>query len=169
MKPAEPDMPEFYQRYINLVQKDRIHEAIRKNSKLFRKLLRHIPAKKIDYAYAPGKWTIKQVLQHIMDTERVFTYRALRFARRDGQTLPGFDENSWAAHAVVSTRNWDDMIKEYKHVRKATELLFRSFTPDDLRATGTFNDVRISVGAIGYMCAGHVTHHMNVLQQRYFC
>lgn len=159
--------PAYAQRYISLVQKDPLPDALRKNTKAFRKLLKQIPAKKADYAYAPGKWTIKQLLQHIIDAERVFAYRALWFARKDGQPLPGFDENSWAAAADTSAREWDDMLREFKSVRKATELLFGSFGPDQLKTTGNSNNADIHVAALGYMCAGHVAHHINILKERY--
>ena len=162
-----PVLPAYAQRYISLVQKDRLPDAIKKNTKTFRKLLKQIPAKKIDYSYAPGKWTIKQLLQHIIDAERVFAYRALWFARKDVQPLPGFDENSWAASADVSARSWNDMVEEYKLVRKATALLFNSFKPKDLHATGLSNNFEISVGALGYLCAGHVAHHIKIIEERY--
>lgn len=167
MKSPELVLPEHVQRYIGLVQKDKLPDAIKKNSKAFRKLLKNIPHKKIDYAYAPGKWTIKQLLQHITDAERVFGYRALWFARRNETALSGFDENSWAGHADVSTRDWDDMVEEYKHVRKSTELLFKSFTLEDLKATGISNNQQINVGALGYLCAGHVAHHIKIIQEKY--
>ena len=167
MQPHELVIPEYAQRYISLVQKDKLSQAIKKNTKAFRKLLKNIPEKKIDYAYAPGKWTIKQLLQHIIDAERVFTYRALWFARRDPNALPGFDENSWGEHADVSGRDWDNMVKEYRHVRKATEMLFKSFTLDDLKASGTSNNNQFNAGIIGYLCAGHVAHHIKIIQERY--
>lgn len=159
--------PAYAQRYISLVQKDPLPDALRKNTKSFRKLLKRIPVKKTGYAYAPDKWTIKQLLQHIIDAERVFAYRALWFARKDGQPLPGFEENSWATAADVSAREWDDMVSEYRSVRKATEFLFHSFGPGELKAIGNSNNSEVSVAALGYMCAGHVAHHMNIIKERY--
>ena len=167
MNLPEPVLPEYAQRYVTLVQKDKLPDALRKSTKIFRKLLKHVPAKKRDYAYAPGKWTIRQMLQHIIDSERVFAYRALSFARRDPSALPSFDENSWATRMDVSGRDWDDMVTEFKQVRKATEAMFASFTLDDLKATGQANNHTVSVAAIGYICAGHLAHHTKILQERY--
>src|SRR5689334_8071377 len=87
-----------FQKYINLVKEQDLIKSLKKNRKAFLKLLKDIPGKKVDYRYAEGKWTIRQVLQHVIDAERVFTYRALWFARHDSQPLPGFDENNWAVH-----------------------------------------------------------------------
>ena len=167
MKSLELILPDYTRGYVSLVEKDRLHEAIRKNTKAFRKLLRNIPDDKINYAYAPGKWTIKQMLQHITDAERVFAFRALWFARRDASPMPGFDENNWASHAPVTMRHWDDMVKEYRHVRKSTELMFRSFSLQDLQTQGISNNNPINVAALGYLCAGHVAHHINIIKERY--
>ncbi len=167
MQPPELVLPEYAQAYINLVQRDRLPDALKKNTRAFRKLLKRIPAKKYDYAYGPGKWTLRQLLQHIIDTERVFTYRALSFARRDPASLPGFDEKSWALNMNVSGRDWNDMVKEFRSLRKATERLFASFTIEDLKARGNANNQQSNVGAMGYMCAGHVAHHIKVINERY--
>ena len=158
---------DFYRPYITLVEKDELNKAFKKNTKKFRKFLKEIPDEKIDYAYAEGKWTIKQVLQHIIDVERVFSYRALWFARKDEQPLPGFDENNWAEHAHASGREWEDMVNEFKIIRKSTQHLYESFGDDELNSSGTSNDNLINVAAIGYICAGHVEHHMNILKERY--
>src|SRR5262249_13767613 len=93
-------VPEFFNRYINVVEEEDVLKALSKNTKQFVKLLKNIPKKKINYAYAEGKWTVKETLQHIIDTERVFVYRALSFARKDHHELPGFDENAWAITAM---------------------------------------------------------------------
>lgn len=101
--------PEFYFTYINLVKADSVHEALAKNTRLITGLLQQVPLNKTDYAYAEGKWTIKQVLQHITDTERVFSYRALWFARKAAHPLPTFNQNEWAQGANVLRRSWEDM------------------------------------------------------------
>ena len=158
---------EFFQHYINLVKEEDVAKAIRQNSNQFKKFLDKIPKKKIDYAYAEGKWTIKELLQHMIDAERVFTYRALTFSRKDGTPLPGFDENNWAANALASQRNWPELVKEFKALRKATEWLFGSFSEDQLLATGTASGHPINALALGFICAGHVAHHMEVIRERY--
>src|SRR5262245_52993179 len=108
MKP-ELIAAEYFFKYINLVKEEDIIKAMKKNGKQFVKLLNDIPQKKHNYAYAEGKWTIKQVLQHIIDAERVFALRAIWFARKDANAQPGFDENTWASNAEVDDRKWKEM------------------------------------------------------------
>lgn len=158
---------DFVRRYISLVTETDINEALSTNGKAFRKLLKSTPLYKVDYAYATDKWTIKEIVQHIIDAERVFTFRAISFARKDAAPLPGFEENSWAANAHTSTRNWDDMLEEFKSVRKSTKLLFASFTEEDLQQTGTADNKSVNVAAIGFLIAGHVQHHINIINERY--
>lgn len=158
---------EFFQRYLHKAPSDDLLESLKLNSKEFTKLLAKIPKKKRDYAYAEGKWTIKELVQHIIDTERVFCYRALRFARKDSTPLAGFDENNWAANALVNKRHWDDLVKEFKSLRKSTELLFESFQEEQLLAEGTASNHTINVAALGYITAGHVEHHIQIIQERY--
>jgi hypothetical protein len=107
------------------------------------------------------------MMQHMLDAERVFAYRALRFARKDATPLPSFDENSWAVHAPVASRDWDDLVEEFKILRKSTEMLFGSFNDDQLRFVGTASGQSINVLALGYICAGHVAHHMRIIRERY--
>lgn len=159
--------PVPYHRYINLVKADNVQDALLKNSRLFETFLQRVPAGKIDFSYAPGKWTIKQVLQHITDAERVFSYRALWFARKDAQPLPGFEEDNWASTALVTRRNWNDMTAEFYHLRRTTELLFASFDEEAMQASGISNNTPVNVTALGYVCAGHVQHHIQVINERY--
>ena len=158
---------DFFQGYINAAKGDDANEAIEKSTKAFKSVLRKIPKKKIDYAYEAGKWTIKEMLQHIIDAERVFTYRALRFARKDNTPLHSFDEKSWAANAATSSRKWNDMVDEYKALRKATEFLFASFSEEQLLAKGTASNHEINVLALGFICAGHLEHHIKIIKERY--
>jgi len=158
---------EFYHPYISLVKEENVLKAIKKSATQVKKFLKTIPGKKIDYAYAEGKWTIKQILQHLIDAERVFTYRATAFARKDATPLPSFDENIWAQNAKIKNRKWKDLVEEFKTVRKSTELLFQSFDEEQLLSTGTASNNTINVLAIGFICAGHAEHHMKVIKERY--
>jgi hypothetical protein len=158
---------EFFQRYVNMTEEPNVVKSITKNSRKFLKLIESIPKKKIDFAYAEGKWTIKELFQHIMDAERVFVYRALTFSRRDGTPLPGFDENSWTSHSGASKRDWKDLCKEFKALRSATEYLFESFTDEQLLATGTASGHPINVLALGFIISGHVEHHIKMIKERY--
>jgi hypothetical protein len=167
---ARPDLsrvPEYFHRYIDQVKEDNINDAFHNQADSFISFLNSIPDSKIDYSYAPGKWSVKEVLQHIIDAERVFAYRALCFARQDKSSLPSFDENEYAAHSKASHRNWQDLVDEFKTVRKGTEHLFNSFDNDQLNANGTASGKPNYVLGIGYVVAGHVTHHEKILREKY--
>jgi hypothetical protein len=164
---SEIIVAESYQSYLDLVKEEDVRKAIRNNTRQFRKFLFKIPRKKIDYAYAEGKWTIREMLQHIIDAERVFTYRALRFSRLDPTPLPSFDEQGWGAHAGGSQRRWKDLLKEFKAVRQTTEYLFDSLSDEQLRFVGQANGRPQNALTIGFVLSGHVAHHINLLRERY--
>ena len=158
----------FYENYIQLATKHgKISKALKQNTKQLLTILENIPRKKIDYAYAEGKWTIKQLVQHMIDAERVFAYRALRFARYDQTPLAGFDENKWAESADVSARGWKEMLREFSQLRKSNILMIASFSKEELAATGTASEKEISVAALCFIIAGHAEHHLNILRERY--
>jgi uncharacterized damage-inducible protein DinB len=160
-------VPDFYKTYLNALQEDNLQEALANNTRRFRKLLKQIPHKKINYAYAEGKWTIKELLQHIIDSERVFIYRALTFARHDPAPLPGFDENNWAITAKAPKRKWNELVEEFKALRNANELFLNSLDDDQLQQSGSANNNNISVAGLAFVCAGHVAHHMRIIRERY--
>jgi hypothetical protein len=160
-------VPAFYDTYINAVKENDLAAALKKSLKQFLKTVKNIPSKKIDYAYAEGKWTVREMLQHMIDAERVFAYRALWFARKDQAPLPGFDEKNWAVTANASKRDWDDMIEEFSYVRKSTQALFAAMDEEQLRSSGVANNNTINVAGLGFVCAGHLNHHLRVLQERY--
>ena len=165
-----PDLnraPEFYHNYISQVPENDLMTAFKNQTPVFVNFLNSIPADKINYAYAAGKWTIKEVLQHAIDAERIFCYRALRFARNDSTPLPGFDENLFAENAKADKRNWNDLVEEFKTVRKATEWLYSSFDEDQLNASGVSNNHSNYVLAFGYISIGHSLHHMKIIKERY--
>lgn len=156
-----------YQAYLDLVKEEDVLKAIRNNTRQFRKFLQKIPRKKFDYAYAEGKWTIREMLQHIIDAERVFTYRALRFSRLDPTPLPSFDEELWGAHSGGAGRRWKDLVNEFEAVRQSTEYLFDSLSDEQLRFVGEANGRPQNALTVGFVLSGHVTHHMNLLRERY--
>ena len=160
-------VPSFYQAYLDAVKEQELIPALEKNDKRFRKFLKEIPKEKRDYAYEEGKWTIRQLLQHLIDTERVFAFRALWFARRDQVPLPGFDEKKWAASVNGKKRKWRDMVAEYSYVRRATILLFKSFKKDELNATGIANNNSMTTAALGFVAAGHIEHHIHIMKLKY--
>src|SRR2546423_4455447 len=158
---------EFYRNYISKAPDENVTKAIRKNSRNFRKLLKRIPKKKVDYAYAEGKWSIRELVQHILDAERVFSYRATSIARKDPTPLPSFDENIWAANSQANQRNWKDLIEEFRSLRDANETMFSSFTDEQLRSIGVASNKEVNVLALGYILAGHVEHHIGIIKERY--
>lgn len=157
----------FYQKYIQLAADTEVLESIEKNTKAFKHLLKTIPPKKRNYAYASGKWTVAELLQHLIDTERVFSYRALSFARKDPASLPGFDENNWATEVNKNKKEWSALVAEFKAVRKSTTLLFKSFQKEELLHTGKASNHPLNALAIGYLIAGHAQYHMVILKERY--
>ena len=158
--------PPYFEKYIALVETDTVAEAIEKHSPAILDFFKNIPAAKIDYRYAEGKWSIRQMLQHIIDTERIFAYRALRISRNDQTPLPGFDENSYAA-AANAGRSWQDLLEEFEAVRTATDLLLKSFTGEQLHRSGITNDHPNTAIAISFIIFGHILHHINILKERY--
>ena len=125
-------------------------------------------ADKADYAYAEGKWTVKQVLGHLIDAERVFAYRALTFARADVGPLPGFEENHWAAANTCAGRRLEDLVAEMRAVRLATLALFRGFDASELSRSGTASGRPFTVRSLAWIAAGHARHHLGILRDRYF-
>lgn len=160
-------VPEYYHKYINLVATRELDEAFAHYPTEFINFLLTIPADKWDFRYAEGKWSIKEMVQHIIDTERIFCYRALCFARKDQTSLPGFDENYYASNSMAGLRTKEDLVEELKAVQYATALLFRSFTPTMLNETGTANGNPVYVKGIGFIILGHIQHHQNILKERY--
>ena len=167
MRPDLTRVPAFYHNYINQVPDNDLMIAFKNQTPLVIDFFQSIPSDKIDYAYAEGKWTIKEMLQHIIDAERVFCYRALRFARKDPTPLPGFDENLFAANAKADKRKWNDLLEEFKTVRKATEWLYSSFDEEQLNAEGVSNKSSNYVLAFGYISVGHTLHHIKIIKERY--
>jgi uncharacterized damage-inducible protein DinB len=134
---------------------------------LTQQLLSNIPEDKGTFAYAPGKWTIKELLCHMIDAERIFAYRALRFARNDQTPLSGFEENDYAPEANADNRAIADIVAEMKRLRLTTIDLYRGFAPAMLDRTGSANNATLSVRNLGFIIAGHETHHRKILTERY--
>ena len=142
-------------------------EALRHAGKVVQQLLTTIPEDKGTYRYAEGKWTIKEVLNHMMDAERVFAYRALRFSRNDPTALQPFEENDYATRANAHGRSIHQLAREMQWLRESTIDLYASFTPEMLLLEGTASGKRISVLNLGYIIAGHDVHHQRILVERY--
>ncbi len=166
-RPLAGELPAFYQRYIDQAEGRDLIEVLVNASQVLWSVVRTIPPEKAGFAYAPGKWTIEQVLQHVVDAQRVFAYRALRFARRDATPLPGFDEDAWAATTAGATRSVKQVMAEHDAVRAATIAFFQGCSAQDLLATGTANALPFTVRGLGWAIAGHAMLHATVLRERY--
>jgi hypothetical protein len=167
-RPDLSRVPGFYHKYINLVKEDDLTTAFTNQSISMFSFFGSIPEAKHDFAYAEGKWTVKELLQHMLDAERVFVYRALTFSRKDENKLPGFDENAWTPQSNAAARNWKDIIEEFTSLRKSTELMFGSFSAEQLNSTGIANNNPVYVLALGFITIGHCDHHIGILKERYF-
>ncbi len=167
-KPALSEIPSFYQKYVEAVAYDELIPALINSGNETVDLLKSITEQAGNYRYAPEKWTVKEVIAHMIDAERVFAYRALRFARNDKTDLPGFDETAWTPESNANNRKLYKLIEEYNNVRAATVDLFGSFSDEMLQRIGTANGNKVGVLAIGFIIVGHETHHRNILNQRYF-
>lgn len=164
----DPSMlPPFYAGYVAHVAQLSLLDALHHSHEQLSKALQYLPEDKGIYAYAPGKWTIKEVLCHIQDAERIFAYRALRFARNDKTELPGFDEVKYAPESNAHARTLQQLVNELQRLRITTIDLFNSFTPEMLNRAGTANNNLVSVLNLGYIIAGHEMHHLEVLKSRY--
>ncbi len=167
---ATPDLgnyPKYVERYLKLVKEDDLIAAYTNQLPIVKNLLEGISEEKANYAYAPGKWTLKDLLQHCLDAERIYCYRALCFARLDRTALPGFEEDDYAANAHANSRTWQSLKEEFYTVRNATELLFKSFSKEALAASGTANGNISSVISIGFLSIGHLYHHIDIVKERY--
>jgi hypothetical protein len=166
-RPSASEYGSFHQTYLNYTSGKDYSILVQQYNERIIEAWNAIPTEKINFAYAPDKWTIKQMLQHVIDTERIFAYRALSIARKEPAALLGFDENEYAKNATASHRNWKEMIAEWKIVRQSTNILFGSFTEEDLKQKGTASNLPISVNALGFIIFGHALHHLHVLKERY--
>jgi uncharacterized damage-inducible protein DinB len=160
-------VPEYYHKYINLAIDDDLKTAFEKHQTALVSFLKDIPKKKWNYRYADGKWSVKEVVQHIMDAERVFVYRALCFARKDQTPLPSFDENIFAANSKADERTKKDLIKELKTVQQSSAQLFNSLDEEQLELAGVASGKPTYVKGIAYIVLGHALHHKKILEEKY--
>lgn len=166
-KPQASEYPAYFGTYINQVAEDDLNEAFRNQFKQLETFLHSVDESKANHAYGEGKWTLKELLQHVIDGERIFTYRALAFARKEITSLPSFDENLYAENSNANSRSWKSLSNEIINVRRSTEDLYNSFTDEMLQLKGTANSNTISVLSLGYTIIGHVTHHIKIARERY--
>ena len=171
MKPSQLQPTEYasyYENYIVQVSEEyTLIEELEISLHRFIKFVQDIPMDKFDYRYAEGKWTIKDIIQHIIDAERIFAYRALRFARNDKTELPGFEENNYVDEAHGNKRSIMELLTELSAVRHATLLLYKSFNVEQMIRSGIASNNPMSVRAIGFVIIGHQNHHQKIFEERY--
>jgi hypothetical protein len=160
-------VPSFYQGYVQKVGEPGLLMALHFSLKKLEMLDISLWGKLHQQSYFPGKWTLNEVIQHILDTERIMSYRALCFARGEVQSLPGYDENAYAALSDANERTIPDLYKEWLALRKSSIYLFESFSNQSMMRSGIANGNSLSVGALGFIIVGHELHHINVIQQLY--
>jgi DinB superfamily len=162
-------LPQFFDRYINLANDEDVVAALEASADLFED---EATKQKLlalgQQVYAEGKWTVNDILQHLIDTERIMSYRALRIGRNDKTPLPGFEEELFAANTVANSRTLDDLLEEFKLVRQSSVALFKSLTPAMLQREGIASHQPITALALGFVLVGHPIHHLRVLRERYF-
>ncbi len=167
-KPGEGEYAPYAIMYIGLLPDDgQVLKHLKQNLKHMKQLIRSQPEEKLLYRYSPDKWTIKEILVHIIDDERIYGYRALRFARNDQTPLPGFEQDDYTSHSLANDRSIKDIMKEYEAMRSSTIAMFRGFDKSALKRSGIANNHVMSVRAAAYHIAGHELHHIRLIKERY--
>ncbi len=163
----ENEYSPFYKNYILALKNVNLTEVLTSSLDEFLAIVKNLREEKLQYSYAEGKWTIKEIIQHLIDTERIMSYRALRFSRNDATELQGFNENWYVDNSNGNERNIHDLLDELTLVRKTSVSLFKSFTDEMLIRIGTANGGDMTVRALGFIIAGHQLHHLNIIRERY--
>lgn len=166
-KPSPSHYNAHFKSYIDQVKEDDLFTAFDNQAAQISSLITFCSEEQANHAYAPGKWTLKELLQHIIDTERIFNYRALCIARKEQVSLPGFDENEYAAASHANERSWKSLVEEFAAVRQSSILLYKSFTVGDLETIGISNKNPLSVASTGFIIVGHFYHHKKIMEERY--
>jgi hypothetical protein len=167
MRPKKEEHPEYYNYYIDLIKQEDVLNALLDTKKTNSDFIKSIPIELANSAYADSKWTVKQVLSHCVDTERIFSTRALSFARGDSQKPLPFDENLYAANCRPDLRSIKDIEEEFEAVRTSTIHLFKSFSFETLMAKGETPSGFATVNSVGFVICGHTQHHLNIIKERY--
>ncbi len=167
MRPNPADYNSYYETYIKEIEGNDILKILNEQNKKTQEVLNSFSEHKGNYRYADGKWTVKEVVGHLLDTERVFAYRALCIARGEKKSLPGFEQDDYVKDGNFNSRNLSDLNYEFRLLRESNLLLFRSFSEDMLNKRGTANSSAITVRAILWIIAGHEKHHVKILLERY--
>jgi len=166
-RPQPNECAPYYQKYIALAQGNSISEIVNNHAFDLQEFYNCLPDDKADFAYAENKWTIKQVLQHLTDAERVFAYRALRISRNDETPLASFEENDYVKNGFAETRALSSLKQEFNAVRAATDIFLLALNDEQTKRMGTASNNPVSVNALAFIIYGHLLHHKNILKERY--
>ncbi len=166
-RPETDEFDSYYERYISLVTDGDIISTLKNRIAETLDLLNKISAEKADFRYAESKWSVKELVGHIIDTERIFAYRALRIARGDQTPIEGYEQDDYIKNAEFAKCNLADLAEEFALVRKANVLMFKNLSETAWHRRGVANNKEISVRALAYICAGHEIYHLNILKERY--
>lgn len=166
-RPTEDEFAPYYAGYVSKTKGEDILQNLKNEKSNIVEFLKALPAEKWDYAYEEGKWTIKEVMLHIIDTERVFAYRSMRIARGDDTPMPGFDQDLYVAHSDASNRSAGSLIAEYMATREATIFFFENLTDEMTLRKGTASGVVFTPHATAFIISGHENHHIQIIKERY--
>lgn len=170
MRTSELKIPEprpFYKTYIDVLGDAELIDMLQRQLENFPEFIESIPDDKWTHSYGPEKWTVAEVLLHVIDSERIFQHRAFRFSRGDTSPLPGFDQNDYAERSMADRRSKESLIEEYRVVRKSSISVFANLDRDNLENTGIASGMEWSVSALGFVICGHQKYHRNLIRERY--
>jgi len=160
-------IPPFYQKYLSWIDEEDVLALLRKDHQVSGEYLERIPRSRQDFFYRPGKWTIKQILLHLVDVERVFVYRALRFSRNDPADLPGFDQDDYIDRAKLDHVSYDSLYEAWDTIRRSSILFYEMLPPEAMKRTGRAMGMEFTPESIGYILVGHTRHHISIIKERY--
>lgn len=166
-RPQSTEYMSYYEKYVSLVPEGDVLETLSGQLDSTLTALRAIPEERAGYRYAPDKWSIKELVGHIIDTERIFAYRALRFARNDQTKLSGFEQDDYIRNATFDDCKLSELTDEFEHVRRGNLLMLRQLNEESWNRSGNASNAEVTVRALAYIIAGHELHHMNVLRDKY--
>jgi hypothetical protein len=166
-KPEPGEHALVYSQYVNLVHGNDLLPALKEQKAGYSKFIRAIPPERMRFSYAEGKWTISEVLQHINDTERIYQFRMLNFARHGLMEIPGFDQDAYVRNSNANTRNLESFANEFEAIREGTIQFLENITLEQSKIVGKANNNMMSVRTLGYTACGHIVHHSNILREKY--
>ena len=166
-RPETNEFAPYYNTYISLVEGDTVIPVLDSQSAELRAIFSGVPEEKGTFAYAPGKWTIKEMLSHLIDGERMFAYRILRISRGDLTPIEGFEQDGYIENSNANNRPFDELLKEFELQREANLLMLNNISDEGSRRMGTASEKQVSVRALAYIMAGHIQHHVDILKTRY--